>query len=371
MRRGNRMLRVISMLMSLVVLVAAIGVAQAEDDSPQPPIIAQRKNKWYAVSPVDGSAKLLVVPAEGEKLMPLLENNLSPDGQWLAYITRKPVKELNNASRSKLFLLNLQTGVAEEIRPSGVFDRPLPPTHVAQILYPTWSYDGSRLYYVWQELETRGNWVTVAEQLAYYDMAQNSHHVAGRLDPVGVQDGLTAVANGMVLRTVKAGRDTITMTFFSYDNSFIKESKLEAIYQTPLVFEGQTYYAEGENSLITGLVDMATGERHPLDGTHYPAMFSRNAGDESLRVFFLFDHGAKWVIYNRDGKTQLDRLTDKMGARMAVSPDGQHMAFILYKKPGVGSIQVMDDDGTTHDLQFDAELMVWGAVEREAFAIQS
>jgi hypothetical protein len=365
------MLRVIYLLMSLVVLVTAVGAAQAEDNPSQPPIIAQRKNKWYAVSPVDGSARVLVEPAEGEKLMPLLENNLSPDGQWLAYVIRKPVKELNNASLYKLFSLNLQTGAAEEIQPSGVFDRPLPPTHVAQILYPTWSYDGTRLYYVRQVMETRGNWVTVAEQLAYYDVARKSHHMAGRLDPAGVQDGLAAVPNGMVLRTVKAGRDYITMTFFSYDNSLIKESKLDAIYQTPLMYEGESYYAEGENSLITGLVDMTTGERHPLDGTYYPAMFSRTAGDESLRVFFLFDHGAKWAVYSSDGKTQLNRLTDKMGAKMAVSPDGKHMAFILYKKPGVGSIQVMDDDGTTRDLQFDAELMVWGAVEREAFAIQS
>ncbi len=365
------MLRMLYVLLSLVVLAAAVGAVQAEDNPSQPPIIAQRKNKWYAVSPVDGSAKLLVEPAEGEKLMSLLENNLSPDGQWLAYVIRKPVKELNNASRYKLFLLNLQTGVAEEIRPSGMFDRPLPPTHVAQILYPTWSYDGSRLYYVRQELETRGNWVTVAAQLAYYDLAQESHHMVGRLDPAGVQDGLTAAPKGMVLRTVKAGRDTITMTFYSYDNSLIKESKLEAIYQTPLVFEGQTYYAEGENSLITGLVDMTTGERLPLNGTHYPAMFSRTAIDESLRVFFVFDHGAKWAIYSSDHKTQLNRLTDKMGARMAVSPDGQHVAFILYKKPGVGSVQVMAGDGTTHDLRFDAELMVWGALEREVFAIHS
>lgn len=357
-------------LLVLLAVVLSVGfTAAAQDLKSQPPIIAQLDNKWYAVSPVDGSATVLVEPEGDEKLSALLEGNLSPDGQWLAYTTRLYDK-VAKVSHYKLFLMNLTTREVQMINPSGgIFDRPAPANHVFQLFLPTWSYDGTRLYYVRNETEVSERSVIVAGQLAYYELAAGTHHLAARLDPAKVVDELSAVPDGMILRTVKAGSDLLNLTFYAPNNAIIKASLLANVSPTPVVFKGDIYFVDVVDNTIGTLFNAATGETVKIDEGYFPAFRSQAAGDGSLRFFHMFNNGSNWKVYGSDHTTLLQTVRPKMGARLAVSPDGQAAAYILYTKPGEGSIQVIDPDGTNRDLQFNAELIVWGALEGEAFLV--
>ncbi len=68
------------------ILLPLVVQAQEITVPDQPPIIALNKNKLHAVSPQDGSAQVIVQPAEGEVLVPQLSAGaISPDGKWLVY----------------------------------------------------------------------------------------------------------------------------------------------------------------------------------------------------------------------------------------------------------------------------------------------
>lgn len=357
------------LIVLLVVVLSICFKVAAQEVKNQPPILAQRSNKWYAVSPIDGSATVLVEPAEGEKLLPLQENNLSSDGQLLAYGTFKYDKVLK-ASRYSLYLMNLSTRIVESINPSGgIFDRPVPATHTFQIFDLTWSYDGTRLYYVRMENENGERTVAVAGQLAYYDMGKRNHHLVARLDPALVVDEVTPLPNGVVLRSVKGGSDTAVMSLYAANNAVVNVSKLANVYSRPLRLADQFYFFEISDDKSTTLFDVETGESQTFEEEYHPAFRSQVTGDQSLRLFRIFDNGGKWLVYTRDGKTLIQTLPDKIGARIAVSPDGQSIAYVAYAKPGVGKIQVMDSDRTMRELPFDAELIVWGALEGELFAV--
>ncbi|MBI1282135.1 MAG: hypothetical protein GC179_28670 [Anaerolineaceae bacterium] len=358
-------------LIVLAVIILSTGFpAAAQDVKSPPPIIAQRQNKWYSVSAVDGEATLLVEPAAGETLAPLLDGNLSPDGQWLAYGTYKRDKALNNVNRYNLFLMNLVTREVEAINPrGGLFDRPVPPTHVFQLYYPTWSYDGTRLYFVRMEMETKGRSQYVAGQLIYFSPSDNTHHLVAQLNPEQIVDGVAAVANGVILRTVKSGTDELTLTLYAPNNSVVKANKLYNIYPMPVTYAGDTYYVEAFDQSISVLINAATGKGQQITETSFPAIRSQTAGDNSLRVFRTFVGSSLLRVYKADHLTLIRVLKDKLGVRLALSPDGQSLAYVLYDKPGKGMVRVVENDGTIRELAFEAELIVWGKSEWEAFAV--
>ena len=276
------------MVILLAVLLPML-VTMAHDVGNQPPIIAMRENKLYSVSPVDGAATVIVAPAADEAFTWLEDNDVSRDRKWLAYVIEKRIAEMNNIS-SNLFLMNLETGKVDVIKPSGgVFDRPLPATHLTTMNLPTWSYDGSRLYYVLSEIDTRGTGAVLSELLTYYDIAQGEHHLVGRLDPKNILEGLWAVESGVIVRSFKRGSDVADVTLYAPDNSIIKQIEGISVMPTPVAYEGQTYYAElSIEQEVVKLTNVVTGEIRDMTGIAYPAAASLSVGRTVYTCFWSF-----------------------------------------------------------------------------------
>lgn len=363
--------RVMVKWLGLLLVFLPLRITSAQDVVMQPPIIAEYDDIWYAVSPVDGSAALLLEPEEGKLLLALRNNFISPDHRWLAYVQYTPMNLATTDKPYELWLLNIETGDREMINPvGGVFDRPTPPNHVFRISLPTWSNDGSRLYYLREEYDTRDGLTIVGLQLAYYDLADSSHHLTSRVDPSRVVDDLSPVQNGMILRTVKGGSDIDHLTYYNADGSVINDSQLVYTHQSPVMLGDETYYVElDEQGQITAMMGAESEAYTPITQLYFPANRSKIAGDASLRVFRYFGGGVYYAVYSADHETLINVFNSKRGSQHAISPDGQAVAFVLYDKPGEGAIHIVQADGTTRELPFRANLIVWGAMESEAFAV--
>lgn len=335
-------------------------------DEYQPPIIAQRENKLYAVSSFDGSATLLVEAASDERLAPLTEDNISLDNQWLAYVIYKQSADLSNAYRSNLFLLNLMTREVLVITPSGgAFDRPLAATRVFYLSLPTWSYDGSRLYFVRDEFESRGKRGSVASELVYYDLERQVYHLVRRLNPVEIINKLMPIKSGILVQRLDPDREDIgNVTLYAADNSIISNRRFEYAYPKPLLFHDRFYYLlSPEWFAAKVLVDIDTGKELALDGVYYMAERSQAAGENSLRMYqFMKAEQLRFNVYRADHSTSVQIILEKNGVKYGIAPDGQSIAFLQFLTlgmgSGVGSIQVMDNEGKIRKLPFEAEEIV-------------
>lgn len=358
------MLRKMVILIGLLLILPV--VAQAHDESSQPPIIALNKNTLYAVSPVGGSSQVIVQPAEGEVLLPrLLAGAVSPDGKWLVYGIINQVDSLNN-NVTHLFLLNLADYSSQPLVASGgVFDRAVPADHRFQLYLPTWSYDGSRVYYTRTEIDIKGNSKNVDRQLVYYTIADGRYHLAGRLDPNTRIQSLTAIQSGMIVRSHLDGEDMTTFSLYAPDNAVTRQLHEQSLAPDVVLYEGRFYYTVQEvNRRLKTLIDVETNDTVEMTETVYPGIHSRAAGESSIGIYQL--SGSSGTYFSVYGAEHIASLDNPNGLRYAVAPDGQSLAFIQYDESRiVGMIKIIDMAGHIRELPVEATQLLWGAHDVE------
>lgn len=343
-----------------------LWTTSAQETIKDAPIIAQAGNKLYAVSPVDGTATVLVAPRSQQvAIRPINANALSPDGQHLAYVLERR-GEKTSVVTSDLYLLNLTTGNSVIVVPSGgVFDRSIPATYYVQMVYPSWTVDGSRLYYARRILDLKKQNAVVELQLAYYDVAENQHHLVARLDPERILENVWATKIGVVVRQMTWGSEEVDVKLYGFDNSAGKRVVGVSSLPNTVEVDGQMYYSEIDyTGAIIRLASVETGDERGVTAQSFLAWRSLQAGGKSLRVYADYGHdGTHLHVYDADKKLIKD-LVSGQGFQQAIAPDGKSLAFVDGQ---AGNIQVMDETGTIHELPFEAQSVVWGAQETEVY----
>lgn len=352
----------------LVVLffLLPLWTIEAQDSMKEAPIIAQAGNKLYAVSPADGTATVLVAPRSQQVAIRTINANaLSPDGHHLAYVLERR-GEKTTVVTSDLYLLNLVTGNSTIVVPSGgVFDRSIPATYYVQMVYPSWTPDGTRLYYARRMLDVKKQNAVVELQLAYYDVAENQHHLVARLDPERILENVWATKVGVVVRQMTWGSEEVDVKWYAFDNSAGKRVVGVSSLPNTVEVDGQMYYSEIDyTGAIIRLASVETGEERDVIAQSFLAWRSFQAGEKSLRIYDDYRHdGTHLHVYDADKRLVKD-LVSGQGFQEAIAPGGQSLAFIDGR---VGNIQVMDETGAVHELPFKAESIVWGAQETEVY----
>lgn len=327
-------------------------------------IIAQAGNKLYAVSPVDGTAAVLVAPQSQQvAIRPI--NAISPDGQHLAYVLERR-GEKTSVVTTDLYLLNLVTGNSMIVVPSGgVFDRSIPATYYFQMVYPSWTVDGTRLYYAQRILDVKKQNAVVELQLVYYDIAQNQHHLVARLNPERILENVWATQAGVVVRQMTRGSEEVDVKLYGFDNSVGKRVVGVSSLPNTVELDGQMYYSEIDyTGAIIRLTSVETGAERDVSSQSFLAWRSLQAGEKSLRIYADYGHdGTHLHIYDAD-KRLIGDLVSGQGFQQAIAPDGKSLAFIDGRS---GNIQLMDETGSIHELPFEAQSIVWGAQETEVY----
>jgi Tol biopolymer transport system component len=352
-------------LLSLLVTVSV----RAKDS--QPPIIALYGNKLYAVSAEDGSAQVLAEAPEDQTFFMERFASMSPDGKQMVYATATD-PESQGGLVVTLFLLNLETGESAVFKPSGgVLDRQAHEGYYFRVDYPTWSVDGSRLYYVRSAVDNVGYGKMDEIQLAYWDVKTQKHKLVARLDPKQQVFDLSAVTSGIIVHLAYRLGDARPVVLYGLDGSVLNENTIENLYPDPVEYKGRDYYATGSpHGGIATLIDVETGKQEPIDGGYYPAARSHLAGEQSMHIFrFIGRTGGWYSVYGADYRDYVDEIGEMSGLHYAFSPDGQLLAFTQYDNGSSWAmpIQVMHPDGTVRTLPFKAEQIYWGASEQVAF----
>lgn len=342
-------------------------------DSHQPPIIALSNNKLYAVSPVDGSATVLVEPPDGESLFMNNFGYLSPDGTHMVYATATDPESMGGLV-VRVYLLSLATGESTSFVPSGgVFDvQPRPPNTI-RLDYPTWSVDGSRLYYLRSEVNGREYGKMVNVQLAYFDFATQTHKLVARLDPTEYVLNLMAVEAGIIVNVFTGLGQPAQLTFYGLDNRLISEAEIADIYPFALRYDDfapHDYYAvgapDGGIAILWRVEEPTVGQRSS-EAAFYPASRSRSAGARSLHIFRVIqDSGESYRIYNPHNNAIIAQLAIVSGVNHAISPDGQSIAYLHNQNGWNAPIRIIDSHAEVRELAFVAEEIWWGAEEHVA-----
>ncbi len=347
-----------------LVLLMPLMVIKAQDNAAQAPIIALAGNKLYAVSPVDGSATVLVEPPAGQTFFMQEFASVSPDGRHMVYATQTD-PENQTSDVVSVFVLDFETGKSDILEPGGgVFDvKPLA-LHHFRLDYPTWSVDGTRLYYLRSEVDDRSYGKMTGIQLAYYDMLTKQHKLVGRLDPKQSVQGLMAVESGIVVHGFSGLGEEQPVTLYSFDNRKMHKELITNLYPFPVRFEGQDYYATGQpNGGIADILNVETGDRQFLGDGYYPALSSRLAKDQSLLLVQKIGSGASYRVFGHDHKRTSKVIVNTYGVRFAIAPDGQSIAYLKFYESQKAVIRIINSDGTERVLTFVAEEILWGASE--------
>jgi hypothetical protein len=338
----------------------------AQDSMKEIPIIAQAGNKLYAVSPADGTAAVLVAPRSQQVAIRTINAYaLSPDGQYLAYVLERR-GEKTSVVTSDLYLLNLVTGNSTIVVPSGgVFDRSIPATYYFQMVYPSWTLDGSRLYYAHRILDVKKQNAVVELQLVYYDVVKNQHHLVARLDPERILENVWVTKVGVVVRQMTRGSEEVDVKLYAFNNSAGKRVVGVSSLPNTVEVDGQMYYSEIDyTGAIIRLANVETGEERDVAAQSFLAWRSLLAGGKSLRIYADYGHdGTHLHVYDGDKKLIQD-LVSGQGFQQAIAPDGKTLAFVDGQS---GNIQLIDETGAVHELPFEAESIVWGAQETEVY----
>ena len=360
-------------LVLIAALILPLMVIKAQDKTIQPPIIAIFSDKLYAVSAEDGSATPLVILPPDQHFDYALKRfgRISPDGMQMVYASATDPESIGGLVVS-VYLLDLRTGSTEYFQPvGGVFSRkPLEGYHF-RLDYPTWSVDGSRLYYLRSAVDNVGYGKIAEIQLAYYDVATRKHKLVARLNPKQSVQDLMAVERGIIVHYLTALGADQPVTLYALDGRELNKNTIGNLYPNPVQYEGHDYYATGqENGEIATLVNVETGEQQSLKQGYLPAERSRLAGEKSMQVFRFIDSRGKWFdVYGADYHDYLGEIAERSGAQYTFAPDGQSLAFIQpdYSRSWSAPIRIMDADGKVRELPFEATAIWWSAAESVTF----
>lgn len=355
------------LLILVMLLIVSVGVVQAQDKAKLAPIIALAGNKLYAVSSVDGSAKELVEPPPGQTFFMDGFASLSPDGKHLVYATQTNPEDYGY--KVTLFVLDVTSGKTEPLEPKGtVFDKPVRKDYHFRIDYPTWSVDGTRLYYVRTEADSSGHGKKDLVQLAYYDMATATHKLVARIDPKKFIGNLMAVEDGVIVHFFEGLGDAQPVTLYALDNRVVSENKVVNLYPYPMWFEGEDYYGIGDPwGGVSTVINIKTGEKRFLGDGFFPAGRSRLAGDQSLMVVHSMNTDSWYRVFGSDQKRLPKIIEDTYGVQYAVAPDGQSVAYLQYDATQRVAIRILEADGSERELPFVAGKIYWSAPEYVVF----
>jgi hypothetical protein len=386
-----------SFLMCLA-LGSALTSAQ-EDADGEAPIIALSNNNIYAVSPIDGEARVL-----GERdaeqdarlnemfVSPTLAlSPISPDQTSFAYIAplyevldpafAADAPQIVSMRPTDITVVDIASGTQTPITNQGAtFAESIAQHNLSVHSNLTWSQDGRRLYFLTTTLSLRNR---LPEYLIeYYDLDSGQREVFVHLTSQTRFMGLYAVSEGLVMLTRKDDNIAFEFTLYDPDGTVLNVVEQDLpdwlgvtngtmLLMNP-VFQGYGYYSEDSTGLVPSLLDIATGESRVLGLYVYPAFVSHANPDESLRVVLLDASGSEdtlWVVVDSDGigipSLSLSLKGVVFQSEIALSPDGDRIAFlkpggIPYEAPV--PIMVMDEEGV-RELDFAANQIQWGVID--------
>ncbi len=354
-------------LILMVVLMLSLIVAKAQDNAAQAPIIAMADGKFYAVSPEDGSARLLADPAVNQQEIGWFRNgSLSPDGKNLVYISQSPYDTEPKDFKSTLNVVTIADGTTKTTTPSGgIFDVPAGKNAHFELTMATWSADGQRIYYIRSSISSAVTTVNKPTLFAYYDVVKDKHELVARIDPKNLLDNVQAVPEGMVMRWYAPGfNSTTTMNLYNPNNQVVKQVEMDIPYLYALRDKDALYYAQLKDfGDIDFTVNAKTGEKQTLKGGYYPAEQSLINGDKSMHVFSTQSDINTYSIYGADYHSYITSIDNTSGFSYAIAPDGQQLAYIIYGNSQKAPIQIMDMKGNVRKLDFEAAQILWGATE--------
>jgi len=386
-----------ALFMSLVLLSPHDLMAIDE----QPPIIAVANNNIYAVSPLDGDARLLVErPAEKEQALQdigvprsLDLSRMSPDNTKFAYTAPlyemlDPVFEdqtwpdFQGVRLRDLTLVDIASGQLTPITHQGDNLAEMVESDTLSVFKDlTWSVDGQRLYFMSAVVSMRNR--VPQQMIEYYDLQAGERRVLVKLNPQANILGIYAVSQGLVLIDGSYFEGDFEFTLYGHDGSILNslEMPLEGVMQcsNPMMFERnpvfvQDDYFYGYYTLDLGpaaLLDVASGDTIPLEGELVPAFMSHTHTKTSLRVvgtnLCQLRDGDQWTVTDAEGhflySIELKYIDSE--SQMALSPDGESLAYLKYKSWDVFTpvpIIVTTPEGS-HELDFAADEILWGAVD--------
>lgn len=372
---------------------------QAVDE--EHPIIARVHNDIYAVSPSDGSARLLVERDDekdalisgtyGGSAITLFP--ISPDNTKFAYTT--PLHEMldpefedqqadiANLQPRDITIVDIASGSLTPITNQGPRLAELVESDtISTFDNLTWSVDGQRLYFLTTVKSLRNRVPQL--MIEYYDLQTGEQQTLVTLNPQASIMGLHAVSEGLVVVDATVFEGDFKFTLYGPDGSEINALAMPldgtmqcsnpTIYsRNPMFMQDDYYY--GYYTLDLGpaaLLDVASGESIPLEGSFVPAVISHTHRDTSLRVVganlcSLMD-GDAWIVTDAAGdftSIELNYIEANDDLEIALSPDGQSIAYRKYETYtplSLMAIMVATVDGT-RELDFEATQILWGAVD--------
>lgn len=358
-------------LILITLLLLSVMVTKAQDKTAQAPIIAMQDGKIYAVSPEDGSSRLLADPAADQQEIGWFRyGSLSPNGKSLVYISQSPYDTDPKEFKSVLNIVTVADSTTKTTTPSGgVFDVPAGKAEHFELTMATWSADGKRIYYFRSTISSAVTGVNKPTLFAYYDVIKDKHELVARLDPKNLIDNLQAVPDGIVMRWYAPGFvSTTTMNLYDLKNRLVKQVEMDIPYLYALHDKDTLYYAQLKDfGDIDFTVNAKTGEKQTSKPGYYPAEQSLMNGDKSMHVFSTQSDINTYYIYGVDYHSYITSIDNTSGFSYAIAPDGQQLAYIIYDQGPNAPIQITDMKGSVRKLDFEASQILWGATEYVPF----
>jgi hypothetical protein len=337
------MKRLVYLFIIIAALVAAFPAAAQEADMP---LIVVRFDDptLYAY---DGAALTPICAVAGEE--PYGQVAVSPDGQRIAFMTRPafvvaaPEGSMGEGMMAnKLYFCDLASGATQVVA-----DQPEGATTIdGYMIYsmPAWSPDGTGL--AWNQRDAMGEGVTTI----LYDLAQGvsaEHQRPGR-SAAFVIPGIEWGAAGVVYYDMPmtadgtAGAGEVTLI----DPATGDAQTLPVLAETRVLganwatFEGrEVVVLNGQQGGEVIYLDPETGAiASALGMLEY---YSRLAPETSVRLSPPHTEGISWVASETEGSMALG-VTGMQVGEIAISPDGEQVAFITFEnRPYGGKAYVM------------------------------
>ena len=394
-----------SLILSVLMVLCGVITVQALES--EAPVIALSNNAIYAVSPHDGTSRLLVErdAVQDAALDQLYVNStlslspISPDGTKFAYIAplyeildpafASEVAQTSQIRPTDITLVDIASGTQTPItRQGATFAEAVAQHKLETFSNLLWSVDGQRLYFE-TTIESLRNRVPQT-MIEYYDLKSGERRVLLRLNAHTQLMGIYALVEGLV--TLVHTDNDIAFEFTLYDDvgtvlSVVNQSlpdwmgstnstmfTMNPVFQADAYWYG--YYGRESQGVIPSLLNTATGETSVLVEGLYPAFISHAHAATSLRIVQVDPYGQEtiWEVADAEGHLMSDMSLKGvvLQSEIALSPRGDTIAFL---KPGSDygtpvSIVLMDAKGK-RELDFKATQIQWGAIDYTFSAAES